>query len=130
MCSCVYVGQRTVQDVIDNELKAFPLSLGSFSISQADSSAIATVWGLSKAKAIYTKGWGWTLVRGMDETEFRKKRKPMYINRPSLSDTLEWPIGSMVTRSSDTSVDHMALNKVLEEAFNENVPDKILTFQA
>ena len=96
------IGERNAQDVIDNELKAFPLSLGSFAISLEDSSAVASVLGLSKAKAVYTKGWGCTLLRDMGELEFRQHRNPMYINRPTLSDSLEWPLGSLVKTSSDS----------------------------
>ncbi len=130
LCSCAYVGQRNAQDVIDKELKAFPLSLGTFSLSQSDSSAVGSVWGLAKAKAVYTKGWGCTLLRGVNEDDFRKERKPMNLNRPELSDTMEWPIGSLVVSSSDSSIDQKALSKAVERAFTENVPDKVKNTRA
>ena len=43
VCSCMYVGNRTTQSVIDNELGAFPLSLGTFELNKADSSATGSV---------------------------------------------------------------------------------------
>jgi CubicO group peptidase (beta-lactamase class C family) len=124
LCSCVYLSDRTADDVIDNELGAFPLSIGSFRLHLSDSSATATVLGLAKKKAIYRKGLGCTLVNEVTESALRSQQfdKPPF---PYDQDTVAWPAGNLITQTIDSGVDRSQLNKAIEEAFEETNPEAL-----
>src|SRR5690349_6645066 len=62
VCSCVMVGGRHLQSVLENELSGSPLKYGTYAVDFTDSSATGTVFGLAKQRAIYRKGLGCTLV--------------------------------------------------------------------
>ena len=124
LCSCAYLGGREEGKIIKEELSAFPLSLGSFHLSNEEKSATGSVWGLSKAKAVYVEGWGCTLVKGMSEEAFRASRKPMEINKPELSDTLNWPLGTKVDAVKDSTLNMQKLLSVVDNAFVEDDPEK------
>lgn len=125
MCSCVYVGERSEQNVLNEELSRFPLSLGSASINPADSSATGTVWGVVNAKAIYRKGWGCTLVRGNSEEQIREDGKKLSVVKPVLSDTVLWPNGSMVDFQQNPT-----LEKAIDWAFQEPDPEALKNTRA
>lgn len=124
LCSCAYLGEREEASIIKEELSAFPLSLGSFHLSPEEKSATGSVMGLAKAKAIYVEGWGCTLVKGMSEDAFRETRKPMTIVKPSLSDTIAWPLGSMPYEVQDSLVDKQKITQAVDMAFAEDNPEK------
>src|SRR5688500_2762769 len=67
LCSCVMLAGRDPENVKQNELDAFPMSLGSFEVDYSDSSATGSVFGLAKRKAIYRKGLGCSLLVEMEE---------------------------------------------------------------
>ena len=62
LCSCVMLGKRTPESVIEKELGQSPLSLGTYSMNFEDSTATASVFGLATKKAIYRKGLGCSLI--------------------------------------------------------------------
>lgn len=93
LCSGVYVAGRDPEQVIRNDLSAFPLSLGTYTVNRADSSVTGTVWGLASRKAIYRYGLGATLISGATEDQVRdepvERAAPPAINQ----DTVDWPMG-------------------------------------
>ena len=119
LCSCVYVGGRTTESVLANELASFPISIGTFELDQEDSSAYGAVFGLLKAKAIFRKGLGCTLIRELTEFEIRARLPGLDIKRPVLSDTLAWPIGSGTIGSIPNEIDYTALHHVLINIFED-----------
>jgi CubicO group peptidase (beta-lactamase class C family) len=123
VCSCVFVGGRDLQSVLDNELSSFTLKLGTFNIDFTDSSATGSVMGFGKKKAIYRKGLGCTLVAEMSEQELRNQK----INLPALSplnqDTIPWPMGNSVSDSLP-AFDTTKINKVIAKAFEEPAPSR------
>jgi CubicO group peptidase (beta-lactamase class C family) len=123
LCSCVYLSNRPADDVINNELSAFPLSLGSFEIHPEDSSATATVFGFARHKAIYRKGLGCTLINEISEEEIRNQRfnlaKPL-----ANQDSIAWPMGNLTSDTLIQDVNYELLNKTVEEAFAEPGEEK------
>jgi len=113
LCSCVFVGERQPDNVIANELGDFPLSLGTFTLQMEDSSAIGTVWGMARQKAIYRKGLGCTLLANASEEEVRSQQYTVPV--PTLlSDTVAWPLGNAIVDSVTTDVDLARLNRILD----------------
>ncbi len=129
LCSCAYISDRTAADVIENELGAFPLSLGTFKLNREDSSATATVWGMAKKKAIYRKGLGCTLINEIEEEALRSQTfdKPAFPYKP---DTLPWPLGNMIPDSTTLNINHALLNQTLDEAFEETDPESLKVSRA
>src|SRR5690606_4591653 len=94
LCSCAYLSGRSEQSVLDNELSAFPLSIGTFELHPEDSSATASVFGFAKHKAIFRKGLGCTLVNEITEEELRNQKFNLPSPLPN-QDTLAWPMGNL-----------------------------------
>ncbi len=117
-CSCVMVAGRSPDDVYRNELGSFPLSLGSYSVNFADSSASAHVFGLATRKAIFRKGLGCTLVVGIEEGELRSQA-PTLPEPPRFNqDSINWPTGDRPT-GDEPLYDSVKLMAVLDDAFRE-----------
>src|SRR5438552_3150557 len=74
LCSAVYLQHRKAADVIKEDLADFPLSLGSFTVNEKDSSVTGSVWGIAKRKTIYRKGMGCTLINDFSEEEVRRRQ--------------------------------------------------------
>lgn len=121
LCSCVFVAGRDPKQVIAQELGAPLVNLGTYEVHYEDSSATASVFGLSKRKAIYRKGLGCTLVSEIDEEELRKQKiRPLA--KPVINqDTIAWPMGDKII---DTLKQELTeLSKVVASAFEE--PDTV-----
>lgn len=118
LCSCAYLSGRSEQSVLDNELSAFPLSIGTFELHPEDSSATASVFGFSTHKAVYRKGLGCTLVNEISEEELRKQTFNLPGALPN-QDSIAWPMGNLVRDTVISGVDYTLLNKTVEEAFAE-----------
>ena len=123
LCSCVFVGGRTLSSVQNEELADFPLSLGKFTVDFKDSSVTGTVFGFAKQKAIYRKGLGCTLVNEISEEELRKQNfmrpEPPIIK----TDTIAWPYGERVSDSMPQNISKEKLTKAMDDAFADDVPD-------
>jgi CubicO group peptidase (beta-lactamase class C family) len=120
LCSCVFVAGRDPQQVIAQELGAALVNLGTYEAHYEDSSATASVFGLSKRKAIYRKGVGCTLISEISEEELRSQ-KIIVATKPIVNqDTIAWPTGNKGSDSSLTKFEK--LTSVVDAAFAE--PDK------
>lgn len=118
LCSCAYLSGRSEQSVLDNELSAFPLSIGTFELHPEDSSATATVFGFARHKAIYRKGLGCTLINEMSEEELRGQKFNLPAALPN-QDSIAWPMGNLVPDTVIAGIDYALLNKTVEDAFAE-----------
>ncbi len=119
LCSCVFVGERQPESVIENELSAFPLNLGEFRVDYSDSSAYGSVFGLSTRKAIYRKGLGCTLISQIDEAEVRHQKIRVAETPKIDQDTVAWPMGDKLNDTITTGVNVAAVQQVVNEAFAE-----------
>lgn len=119
LCSCTMVGGRDPQDVIANELGAFPLRLGTFSVDFTDSSASASVFGTAKRKAIYRKGLGCTLIVEADEQQIRNQVVNLATPPRLDQDTVAWPFGDLISDTVKAGVNIDRLREVVANAFEE-----------
>jgi CubicO group peptidase (beta-lactamase class C family) len=120
LCSCVFLAGRDPQQVIQQELGASLINLGTFEVHDEDSSATGSVFGLSKRKAIYRKGLGCTLISEISEEELRKQSISLADKPPVDQDTLAWPDGNKVNDSLFNKLEKV--NVAVDAAFAE--PDK------
>lgn len=124
VCSCVYVSGRTVESVREKELTVFPtLSSAGLEVNTSDSSVTATVL-LTKAKAIYRKGLGCTLLAERSEEEVRSQQISLAQKPAYLQDTIAWPIGNLLLDSVGANIDQQRIDKALEIALTETDPTK------
>lgn len=119
LCSCVMVGGRDPQNVIDNELGGFPLNIGSFEASYTDSSATASVFGMAKRKAIFRKGLGCTLIVEADENTLRNQHPNLPVKPVLNPDTIPWPDGDLLRDTVMPGVNYQKLKEVVASAFEE-----------
>jgi CubicO group peptidase (beta-lactamase class C family) len=125
LCSCAFIGERSEASVLENELGSFPLALGTFKLNTYDSSATGNVFGIAEVKAIYRKGLGCTLLRNRSEKKVREELRELDIEKPILSDTLLWPLGTKVELGKADNIDMMSMNKAINNAFiDEDAPKK------
>lgn len=123
LCSGVFVAGRNPEQVIKSDLSSFPLSLGTYTVDRADSSATGKVLGFAVRKAIYRYGLGATLVSGITEEELRRQRFQRAVAPKVDGDTVDWPMGDRAagapgTRglAADTALDAAVDTAVLREA--------------
>ena len=117
LCSCVFLAGRNPEQVIQQELGASLINLGTYQAHYEDSSATGSVFGLSERKAIYREGLGCTLVSEISEEELRKQQIAV-ANKPSVNqDTIVWPNGNKVIDSLFNK--NEKVNAVVEAAFTE-----------
>lgn len=119
VCSCVYISGRTAEDVIKNELRQAPLSLGTYSVDFSDSSASGNVFGLAKRKAIYRKGLGCTLLNEISEQALRAQ--PVRVAaRPLINqDSVAWPMGNLCADTVAPNIDYTQIEKAFDYAFEQ-----------
>ena len=123
LASCVFIGGRSEESVRLEELADFPLSLGKFTVDYKDSSVTGSVLGFAKKKALYRKGLGCTLINEITEDELRKQN----FKRPEppivITDSLAWPYGQETSDIEPSTIDKEKLDKAIDDAFAESVPD-------
>ncbi len=119
MCSAIYLQHRNVKDVLREDLGDFPLSLGSFTVDEKDSSVTGSVWGFAKRKTIFRNGVGCTLINGLSEKEIRAQHfslpQPPAVNL----DTIAWPYGNKIADSIPASINKEQLDKTIDYVMNE-----------
>ncbi|MDH4089646.1 MAG: beta-lactamase family protein [Cyclobacteriaceae bacterium] len=123
MCSCVYVTGRTPESVKERELQVFPgLASATFDINDSDSTVTAKIfWKTSKA--IFRKGMGCTLLATLSEEEVRDQQI-LLPGPPPGQDTLDWPLGNIVTNSAAAGVNYEAIELAIKDAFLARDPKK------
>ncbi|HYK46160.1 MAG TPA: serine hydrolase [Parafilimonas sp.] len=124
VCTCVFVSNRTIEDLDTNEMSTFPFSLGSYKVNKDDSSVTSSVWGMATKKAIYRKGIGCTLINDAAEKEVRSQTfnipAPPVIN----GDSIQWPYGDKLVDTLPSNIDVAKLKAAVDKAFTEPYPGK------
>ncbi len=122
LCSCAYLGGRQADDVITNELGSTLLSVGSYRLETADSSAYGSVLGMARRKALYRKGLGCTLVNEISESELRAQTLKTPVEIPYDPDTVLWPAGDKLPETNIDLYDVKRLNEIADSLFAEPEP--------
>lgn len=129
-CSCVFVGERSREDVLANELAHFPQSLGDIQISWNDSIVTGSVGGFFERQALFRKGLGCTLVAGMTEDEIKKQQVPAPPPLPYDPDTLPWPAGNRIDLEKLQASEYNEVRRAVDLAFEEKDPSKPVNTRA
>jgi len=119
VCTCMFVSGRDTIALDSSEMAEFPFSLANYKVNTQDFSVTATIWGMTKKKAIYRKGVGCTLINDLTEQQVRSQ--VFLIPAPPLlnTDTIPWPYGDKLTDTVPSNIDMASLNAALDKAFTE-----------
>jgi CubicO group peptidase (beta-lactamase class C family) len=123
LCSAVYLQHRRPADVIKEDLADFPLSLGSFTVNEKDSSVTGSVWGIAKRKTIYRQGTGCTLINDFSEKEVRQQLFSLPSKPIFNADTIPWPYGDRITDILPANINKDSLQKAIDNVMNGTTAD-------
>ena len=118
VCSCMFVSGRELDNIKSEDLYAVPFA--NIVVDKEKQTVTADIYGFAETKAIYRKGLGCTLVNELSEEEIRKQ--------PSIpsADTLT----EKLSLSISTEIDKVALDKILNAAFDEKSAEHIIRSRA
>lgn len=123
MCSAVFLQHRSPKDVLREDLGSFPLSLGSFTVNEKDSSVTGSVFGFAKRKTIYRKGIGCTIVNDFTEAEIKAQRFTIPAAPAIKADTIAWPYGNKINDTIAVTINKEQLDKTVDYVMNEKTKD-------
>jgi CubicO group peptidase (beta-lactamase class C family) len=123
LCSAVYLQHRNPGDVIKEDLGDFPLTLGTFTVNEKDSSVTGSVWGLAKRKTIYRKGVGCTIINDLTEEEIRKQQFVLPAKPRVNSDSIAWPYGDKLPDTIPVNINKEKLEVAVNNVMNETTAD-------
>lgn len=122
-CSCVFVSNRPLDNVVKDDLDLDLVRLAEVTIDKEAKTATATIKGMGGMTAVYREGLGCTLVTGTKTVEDLKKEVftplPTLPTRP---DTIDFPIGTRMPRTLPKGINQVALTRIIEpffDTFNE-----------
>jgi len=117
LCSAVFVSGREQAEVEAMDLNFSFIKCTRSKVDFQDSSVTSSfLWG--KSKAIYRKGFGATLLRGVNEEDLRKIKFPtsqVTFNQ----DTIDWPLGNIMPKQR-TNIDTVKLEEITEKLMDED----------
>lgn len=127
MCSCIFLSERNENSVMSQELRSFPINLGSFEVDREGLKVTGSVFGLAERVAIYRNGQGCTLLSGMDENEVRKQAY-YEVAKPDWSqDTVSWPNGNKVNDSVLNLPQYKKIQELIDFELEDSVKKSHLT---
>ncbi len=118
VCSCMFVSGRELDNIKSEDLYAVPFA--NIMVDKEKQTVTANIYGFAETKAIYRKGLGCTLVNELSEVEIRKQ--PSVPSADTLTEKL-----SLTTAAE---IDKVALEKILNVAFEEKDPQHIIRSRA
>ncbi len=116
VCSCMFVSGRELESIKTEDLYAVPFA--TIKVDKEKQTVSTNIYGFAKVKAIYRKGLGCTLVNELSEEEIRKQ--PSVPSADTLTEQLSFSI----------SPQKIALEKILNDAFEEKSPEHIIRSRA
>lgn len=116
MASAFYLQHRKPAAILQEDLGRFPLSLGSYTVNEKDSSVTGTVWGFAKRKAIFRNGLGCTLINDFSEAQVREQRFVLPSAPHANNDNIPWPYGDKITDSFPPLIDKALLQRAIDNA--------------
>jgi len=118
LCSAVFISGREQKEVEEMDLKFSFIQYTKNIVNLEDSSVTSSfLWG--KSKAIYRKGFGATLLRGIDEAELRKIKFPKLEPLTYNQDTITWPMGNILPDTT-TNINKETLSQITEKLMDED----------
>lgn len=118
LCSDVFVSNRTPADVEAIDLNFSFIKYTRNDVNYDDNSVTSHfLWG--KSKAIYRKGFGATLLRGIPEEVLRKTKYPSGGEPGYSQDTIPWPLGNILPEIN-TGIDRIKLVDITKRLITDN----------
>jgi CubicO group peptidase (beta-lactamase class C family) len=127
MCSCIFLSERDENSVMGQELRSFPINLGSFEVDRQGQKVTGSVFGLAQRVAIYRDGQGCTLLSGMDETEVRNQDYHEVPKPEWNQDTVSWPNGNKVNDSILNLPQYRKIQELIDFELEDSVKKSHLT---
>ncbi len=117
MCSGVFVGGRTPEDIRARELSFFPINLAHTKVHYDDSTVTASLWGLARRRAVYRRGLGCALVAGISPEKVKGQALSLP-PRPFSPDTVSWPLGDRLPHRLPAGIDKAKLDTLLQHTLD------------
>ncbi len=133
-CSCMFLGQRNLGSVEEQELGNFPLKLAKLELNK-DSSVTASIAGMAKQTALYRPGLGCTLVNELSKAQIKAQSWLLPAIPLVNPDTINWPAGDRIPVDT-AGLFHLAADKeamlrtAVQAAFTDQQPDQPLRTRA
>jgi CubicO group peptidase (beta-lactamase class C family) len=123
MCSCVFVGDRQMDEVKQNVLYHSILPWADLDVDNQNKTVSASIFGLQTKKAYYKEGAGCILSPSGQTPDFIFSRNDMIFGEDTMASPFQW------TEGSTFGLDKDKLNKAVESVFDkeENKPEKRTT---
>lgn len=102
-CSCTYMADRSVEEIMQNDLAVSPLNLSKITLDKDQKTASATLYGLGKKTAVYREGLGCILIQGKDDYQVAYPS----LNANSTKSNYDIPINIGDNSSLDTAIDSL-----------------------
>lgn len=116
LCSAVFASGREQTEVEAMDLHFSFIKYTKSKVDIKDSSVTTSfLWG--RSKAIYRKGFGATLLRGVSEGDLRKIKFPTALSTAN-PDTIAWPMGNLMPKKG-TATDTIRLERIAEKLMDD-----------
>lgn len=117
LCSAVFVSGREQAEVEEMDLNFSFIKYTKNTVDFQDSSVTSSfLWG--KSKAIYRKGFGATLLRGVNEVDLRNITFPTSLATAN-PDTISWPMGNLMP-GKGSATDTIKLERIAEKLMDDD----------
>lgn len=117
MCSCIFIAERSQESIQKDDLGFGPTALTHSKVDYDQKSITTSLFGLAPRTAVYREGVGCILLKGQDDFQVS-----LSLQRPTLSDTLDWPLGTSVSKpGSLEGVDMDQLQKAIRNNFDPSM---------
>jgi CubicO group peptidase (beta-lactamase class C family) len=124
MASAVFLQHRNRADVLKEELGQFPLSLGTYTVNEKESSVTGSVWGFAKHKTIFRPGLGCTLINDLSEAEIRAQHYELAAKPVVYTDSISWPSGDKISDSIPQNINKVLLHQAIDNVMNATLDGK------
>lgn len=123
LASAVFVGNRTQESVEAIDLN---FSLIKFTHNTVDfrKKEVRSRFLWAESKAIYTEGFGCTLVRGNNEETIRNRHYPIVPSEDFNPAATAWPKGDILADSIPQGINVAKLNAVIDKSLHDTVGNK------
>lgn len=118
LCSAVFVSGRDAQSVEALDLNFSLIKFARNTVNYTDSTVTSRfLWG--KTTAVYRKGFGVTVLRGNQQSTFRRQRYPLSQPPAFCSDSVDWPLGDRLPLQIADSVNITLFDSIAHEVVDK-----------
>ena len=131
LCSSTFISKRDPELVFEEDIKPVnPLAkVVKWKINDSERSVTAKALGLFESKAVFRKGCGCTLIRGMSEDQLMEQRffkSETDEGAAGQEAEAQWPEGNQgPVKPESLDIDGVRLEKALDAAIAETGPEKV-----